>query len=141
MQLERGEVLALAIAFIAVALAVAIGLAPQTRAPAPTIHLAAAPADWPPYDVMLLVELPDSGGYLANDNPLNPDTLPVLLGRYVQYHPKMPRGFFLRVGPHRPEADQAPIVALAKQAGWRVFDADKSGVPIFHPFPVKPPPR
>jgi hypothetical protein len=131
MQLERGEVLGLTLALVAVAIALVVAPAPQTPAPPAAVVLSAIPDSFRRYDVTLLIELPDSGGYLANGSPLDLRHLPARLNYVSATRPQFPRFLFVRVNPRRPPADLLLVISRAESVGWRVFDADKSGLPVY----------
>ncbi len=135
MQLDRGEIIGLAIALVAAAAALAVGLGTGHPAATPVPVLSAPPADWPQSDRILLIELPDSGGYLANGQLLDLRILADRLRQVAQANPGFPRGLYVRMGTRRAPADLLPVLAAAEQVGWRVFDADKSGVP--RPIPIE----
>jgi len=136
MESDRSDLVGLVAAVLAVAGALAIGLAHRPPSPQREDQLQAPPANWPRGDIPLqLIELPDSGGYLYNTDPFDPRTLAQRLRDIVASRPEFPRGVYVRVGSHRSEADLQPVLAAAQQAGWRTFDADKSGIPIFHRVP------
>jgi hypothetical protein len=129
MQLDRSEILGLILTVAVVTVALVVALTPPTAMPPSAVSLEAKPDTWPLFDVELLVGLPDSGGYLANGAPLNPTQLGALLQSIAKRYPQMPRGFYVRMGAHRPEADLQLVLSQAASAGWKVFDADKSGLP------------
>ena len=139
MQLDRGEVLGLTLALVAVAIALVVALAPQTPAPRAEVVLSAIPDSFRHYDVTLLIELPDSGGYLANGTVLDPGHLPVLLNQVSASRPLFPRFLFVRPNTRRPPADLLLIVSRAESVGWHVFDAEKSGLPVWGTPPTLPP--
>ena len=100
------------------------------RGPAPAATRPTLPAAYGEYlkaDNVLLFELPDSGGYLANGVPV--DTAQVLSLLHTAYDRRQPqhRATFLRDNPNRPWQDVEFIVAKAAAAGVQVFDAAASG--------------
>ena len=132
MQLDRSEVFGVLLALAAAGAAVVLAL---TQSPQPSATmlpaLSAVPDTWPRVDALLLVELPDSGGYLANNRPIDPDSLGHTLEEIIKRRPYFPKGFFLRINPHRSVADLQRILGEAASVGWQVFDADKSGIPVY----------
>ena len=141
MQLERGEVLGLAIALAAVAGAVAMALTSPGPAPeTSSLVLPPIPDTWPRVDRQLLVELPDSGGCLANGAPLDPNQLATTLQQIERFNPWMPKGILVRIGKHRPITDLRLVLQQARNAGWQAFDAARSGWPDLVPPQQIPPP-
>jgi hypothetical protein len=92
-------------------------------------RLPAAPEPFRSVDNTLLIELPDSGGFLANGVPVDTSELVghfrVLFGSRAAGH----RAVFVRAGEHRSWADVDAIARRAVAAGGRAFDADLSGWP------------
>ena len=105
-QLDRNEVFGLALAFVAAAGAVVVALS-RSQVPRAAVPVLAAAPDtfWRRVDYMLLIELPDSGGYIANDRSIDPDQLAPKLAEMARLRPGLPMGFYVRMGPHRPAAD------------------------------------
>ena len=101
-----------------------------------TCELSAVTEPYSHVDNTLMFELPDSGGFIANGQPIAREEL----GRQLKaiFAPRRPNGravFVESFGPSRC-ADVAFLVARARQAGVAVFDRRKSG----WPDPPTPPP-
>jgi biopolymer transport protein ExbD len=128
------------VAFAVVALSIVLALLFAVRAPLvrPRPSLPPAPESYWREEhshatAILVIELPDSGGYLANGSPFRASDLRSLLRQVVQIRPWIARGLFLRAGQTRSTDAIDSILTAAAAAGWQVYDADKSGFPAFAP--------
>jgi len=141
MQLERGEILGLTLALGCIVLAVAVALSPHSQRQPPPLVLEAAPPDWPSHHA-IFIELPDSGGYLANFAPITPAELLPWLQAVVRQDPRFPRGLYVWMPSRQRATDLQLIVSAAGSVGWKVFDAGKSGFPkVGPPIDIPPPPH
>ena len=95
----------------------------------PRPHLSAAYGSYRRVDNTLLFELPDTGGYLVNQTPLDTTRIMSLLHEVFDQRPAELRAAFVRDNPKRPWRDVEFLVARARVAGVEVFDANRSGWP------------
>jgi biopolymer transport protein ExbD len=92
-------------------------------------RLPAAPAAFRSTDNTLLIELPDSGGVLANGVPIDLAELEPQFHALFSSRPVETRAVFVRAGRRRSWQDIADIERQAEVAGGYAFDADLSGWP------------
>ena len=131
MQLDRSEAFGLILALGVGVGAVVYALTQSPPAQPAILALPPAPESiWKRAEPALLVELPDSGGYLANGRALDPRELTRELQEIISWRPWYPHGLFVRMGPHRPAADLQVILQQAASAGWQVFAPYKGGPPV-----------
>ena len=95
----------------------------------PRPHLSAAYGSYRRVDNTLVFELPDTGGYLVNQTPLDTSRIIALLHEVFDPRPAELRAAFVRDNPKRPWRDVEFLVARARVAGVEVFDANRSGWP------------
>jgi hypothetical protein len=96
-------------------------------------RLPAADSSYQRLDSTLLVELPDSGGFLINSQPMAQESILPSLKALFEHRPADQRAIMVVDNPAR-RADAQWIARAALTAGGRAFDAKLSG------WPASPPP-
>jgi hypothetical protein len=98
-------------------------------------RLPAADASYQRLDSTFLFELPDSGGFLINSQPMAQESILPNLKALFEHHPADLRAVMVVDNPAR-RADVQWIARAAMAAGGRAFDAKLSGWPASPPSAV-----
>jgi hypothetical protein len=109
-------------ALVASLLALASCSEPQGAA-----RLPAAPEPYRSTDNTLLIELPASGGHLANGMALQSRDMEAHVRAVFAPRPAEGRAIFVRAAPTRPWEDVEAVSRAAEAAGGHAFDAALSG--------------
>src|SRR5690348_18185526 len=97
------------------------------HAAAPRPQLPAAYGEYRRVDDAFTFELPDSGGFLLNNMPLDTARLPGLLRQYAAARRPDLRVAFLVDNPKRPWSAVEYVLHQAQVAGVQLFDFERSG--------------
>src|SRR6185503_8613141 len=90
-------------------------------------ELPAAYGDYRHLDNTLVFQLPDTGGYIANGQPLDTGRLGSILHEVVDSRKPHLRAAIVFDNPRRPWSDVEYLAAKAQSAGVKLFDGDRSG--------------
>ena len=96
-------------------------------APAPRPTLPAATGAYRRLDNAVVIQLPDTGGYAFNGQPVPVDSLTARLQDVFGPQDSASRAVFVVDNPKRAWADVARIANAARSAGGRAFDGASSG--------------
>jgi len=116
---------------IVIAICAALLAACHDWRPTQHVRLPAAPDRYLRYDPPIVVNLPDTGGFLINTQPLHQESLEVVLKSALEWRDTARRFAFVEYNPRRSWADYQRVADGITAVGGKAFDLDLTMAPLF----------